>query len=146
MTTIRERYIRLLLSSIFFAFHATCSLVGITQYFFCTTTINTSSNANIEADGAAALLCITGGTFSGNITLKNRSDLCISTGVTFSPNTLNHTNTSVMNKHGNWSTAFQLTLDGTINNFGNFSISFKEIHPIYYENKEQKGVWRLQKT
>ncbi|MGB0522977.1 MAG: hypothetical protein ACPGJS_08450 [Flammeovirgaceae bacterium] len=69
----------------------------------CTTTISSNDAGTYTIDGNANKLCITGGTFTGTLTLMNGADLCIATGVTFTPAnfTINNNQTTVTN-YGNF--------------------------------------------
>lgn len=88
----------------------------------CTTTISSNSSATIEVDGSSAKLCITGGTFSGSVTLKNGADMCIGSSATFSASSMTFSGSSLIDNHGTWSTA-GFALGTTLNNFGSMSFS-----------------------
>ena len=92
------------------------------QCTLCTTTISTNSSASVEVDGALAKLCITGGTFTGSLTLKNGAGLCIATGATFSPSSFTINGGSIVDNHGTWNSR-GFTLGFTLNNYGAMTIS-----------------------
>lgn len=93
-------------------------LYGQAQCNSCSQTISEDNSSHLTVEGADAVLCITGGTFTGEVTLKGAATLCISSTATFIPESINADNTSTINNHGTWKNTFPLVLSNHISNYG----------------------------
>lgn len=81
----------------------------------CDITLTASSSGIFTINNER--MCITGGIFTGEISLNGNSELCISAGVDFQPASIMMSEDAVINNYGIWTDNVP-TLDGTVNNFG----------------------------
>jgi len=96
----------------------------------CTFTISSSSNTAVSL-ASGDMLCITGGTFTGQVNFTNSfgsRTICIGTGATFNPTSINNSNNPfVLNNYGtfNLSASISLVTNSQINNYG--TLVFQQI-------------------
>lgn len=104
-------------------FGITNSLYG--QCTGCTTTVNTSSNATYNLS-TGEKLCITAGTFTGDISLNGTSELCIGSGVTVEPSSVSFFKDSHIENYGEWtweSGGTTISFGANLNNYGSLTIN-----------------------
>lgn len=87
----------------------------------CNITVNSSSGANYTLNNAQRV-CITGGTYTGKVTLNHAgSSLCVDSTANFGGMLVQNSSDTVKN-YGTWN-AGNLTLNGRLHNYGSMTVS-----------------------